>query len=177
MTREEFEHVIRAAATIVDDDLVVVGSQAILACFPDAPVDLRASDELDLYPRSDPERATDLDRLIGAGSLFEETFGYRAHGVAPETSTLPAGWEQRVIRVTVDRVDGGMAVAYSPEPHDLVIAKLVAGRQKDYDFAVGALRAGLVDPSVLERRCDGIDAQYRDDVRERVEGVKARAKR
>ena len=70
-----------------------------------------------------------------------------------------------------------MAVAYAPEPHDLVIAKLVAGRQKDYDFAVGALRAGLVDPSVLERRCDGIDARYRDDVRERVEGVKARAKR
>lgn len=177
MTREEFEHVIRAAAMIVDDELVVVGSQAILARFPDAPADLRVSDELDIYPRSDPERSTDLDRLIGAGSRFEETFGYRAHGVAPETSTLPEGWEQRAIRVAVERIDGGVAVAYAPEPHDLVIAKLSAGRQKDYDFAVGALRADLVEAVELVRRCDGLDAKHRVAVRERVEGVAARAAR
>jgi hypothetical protein len=177
VTREEFEHVIRAAATIVDDELVVVGSQAILARFPDAPAELRTSDELDLYPRSDPDRATDIDRLIGAGSLFEETFGYRAHGVAPETSALPESWEQRVVRVTVDRPDGGIAVAYAPDPHDLVIAKLSAGRQKDYDFAVGALRAGLIDADELERRCDAVGVHLRDVVRQRVAGVKVRAGR
>lgn len=36
--RADLEHLIRAAATIADDDeLIVVGSQAVLAQFPDAP--------------------------------------------------------------------------------------------------------------------------------------------
>lgn len=174
MKRAEFEHVIRAAVAIVHDELIVVGSQAILARYPDAPSDLLVSDELDMYPRTHPERAIDLDALIGAGSQFEETFGYRAHGVAPETSTLPEGWEQRLVRVEVERIDGGMAVAWALEPHDLVLAKLAAGRQQDYDFAVGALRANLVERLELVRRCEGLGIAIRDDVRRRIEGVTVR---
>jgi hypothetical protein len=38
MKRSELEHVIRAAATIAEDDeIVVIGSQAILGQFPDEP--------------------------------------------------------------------------------------------------------------------------------------------
>lgn len=38
MTRLQLEHVIRAAGTIADDDdIVVIGSQAILGQFPAAP--------------------------------------------------------------------------------------------------------------------------------------------
>ena len=38
MKRRELEHVIRAAADIADDDeIVVIGSQAILGEHPDAP--------------------------------------------------------------------------------------------------------------------------------------------
>ena len=177
MKRDEFEHVIRAAVAIVHDELIVVGSQAILARYPDAPSDLLVSDELDLYPRTHPERAIDLDALIGAGSQFEETFGYRAHGVAPVTSTLPDGWEQRLVRVEVERSDGGVAVAWALEPHDLVLAKLAAGRQQDYDFAVGALRANLVESVELLRRCEGLEVAMRDDVRRRIEGVASRASR
>jgi len=175
--RDEFEHVIRAAVAIVHDELIVVGSQAILARYPDAPSDLLVSDELDLYPRTHPERAIELDALIGAGSQFEETFGYRAHGVAPETSMLPDGWEQRLVRVEVGRIDGGVAVAWALEPHDLVLAKLAAGRQQDYDFAVGALRAHLVESLELLRRCEGLKVSIRDDVRRRIEGVTSRASR
>ena len=41
MTRSELEHLIRAAADIAnDDDIVVIGSQAILGQFPDAPATL-----------------------------------------------------------------------------------------------------------------------------------------
>ena len=37
MTRAELEHLIRAAADLAqDDDIIVVGSQAILGPFPDA---------------------------------------------------------------------------------------------------------------------------------------------
>jgi hypothetical protein len=44
MTREQLEHLIRAAAVIAADDAnVVVGSQAILGQFPDAPPSMRVS--------------------------------------------------------------------------------------------------------------------------------------
>lgn len=35
MNRRSFEHVIKAAAAVVQDELVVVGSQAVLAHDPD----------------------------------------------------------------------------------------------------------------------------------------------
>jgi hypothetical protein len=38
MRREHFEHVVAAAANVVgEDDFVVIGSQAILGSYPDAP--------------------------------------------------------------------------------------------------------------------------------------------
>lgn len=74
MRREDFEHVIRAAADIVDDELIVIGSQAVLAEHPDAPTALLRSAEVDLYPRNEPERAIDIDGAIGDGSRFRETF-------------------------------------------------------------------------------------------------------
>ncbi len=41
MTRSEFEHVLRAAAAISQEQsFVVVGSQAVLLSFPDAPAEL-----------------------------------------------------------------------------------------------------------------------------------------
>lgn len=57
MTRDQFEHVIRAASDIVNDELVVIGSQAVLAQHPDAPASLLRSIEVDVFPRSAPERA------------------------------------------------------------------------------------------------------------------------
>ena len=51
MTREQLEHLIRAAADIADDDeIVVIGSQAILGQFPSAPASMRVSVEADLFP-------------------------------------------------------------------------------------------------------------------------------
>jgi hypothetical protein len=41
MKRAQLEHIIRAACTIADDnELVIIGSQAILAQFPNAPEEL-----------------------------------------------------------------------------------------------------------------------------------------
>ena len=58
MTREQLEHLLRAAADIADDDtIVVIGSQAILGQFPDAPASMRVSTEADLWPLHHPERA------------------------------------------------------------------------------------------------------------------------
>ena len=51
MRRSDLEHLIRAAGDISgEQQLVVIGSQAVLGQFPDAPVALLASMEADLYP-------------------------------------------------------------------------------------------------------------------------------
>ena len=73
MTREEFEHVIRAAAAIVEDEIVVIGSQAVHGQFHSPPETLLVSRELDVYPRSAPQRAEEIDGAIGDGSLFDST--------------------------------------------------------------------------------------------------------
>jgi hypothetical protein len=116
MTRAQLEHLIRAAATIADDpEIVVIGSQAVLGQFPEAPPDLLVSVEADLYPRHHPERSDLIDGSIGELSPFHQTFGYYAHGVDEEAAKLPAGWQQRLVRVPVEG-----AVGLCLEIHDLV---------------------------------------------------------
>ncbi len=152
MRREALEHVIRAAAAISgEDDIVVVGSQAVLASAPDAPDELLVSVEADVFPRDRPERATDIDGAIGEGSIFFDTFGYYAHGVGPETAKPPAGWQERLVPLRSDNTRG--ATGWCLEPHDLVLAKCVAGREKDWAFAEAALRHGIVEPG---RLLDGV---------------------
>jgi hypothetical protein len=69
MRRVDLEHVIAAAAQILgEDEFVVVGSQAILASYPDAPASLLRSQEADVYPRNSPEKAIRIDGAIGDGS-------------------------------------------------------------------------------------------------------------
>ena len=90
MTRSQLEHIILAAGAISgDDDIVVIGSQAILGLFPSAPEELLVSREADVYPRTYPERADLIDGSIGEGSPFEREFGYYAHGVGPENGGTP----------------------------------------------------------------------------------------
>jgi hypothetical protein len=74
-TYAALEHVIRAAAAIATDpDIVVIGSQAILGQFPDAPAELRVSNEADVYPKGHPERSDLIDGSIGELSPFHETY-------------------------------------------------------------------------------------------------------
>lgn len=148
MTRFQLEHLIRAAATIAEDDeIVVIGSQAILGQVPDPPVELCRSMEADLWPRNHPERWELVDGSIGELSPFHETFGYYAQGVGPETATLPEGWEARLVPL---RTRG--AIGLCLEIHDLVVSKYVAGREKDLEFTAAALRHGLVLAKVLLER-------------------------
>jgi hypothetical protein len=151
MTRQQLEHVIRACATIADDDeIVIIGSQSILGQFPDAPQELRISVEADVFPRNHPERWDLIDGSIGEGSPFHAAFGYYAQGVAEDTATLPAGWRDRLVPVHNPNTRGATGLCL--EPHDLVISKYVAGREKDDHFVRAALEHRLVDPDVLRAR-------------------------
>jgi hypothetical protein len=73
MERHEFEHIIGAAANVLGEDaFIVVGSQAILGPYPDAPPELLRSIEVDLFPKFNPERAIEIDGALGDGSPFTQ---------------------------------------------------------------------------------------------------------
>ena len=151
MRRHELEHVLRAAAAVSNEDhLIVIGSQSVLASAPDAPAEMLASVEADLWPRDRPELADDIDGAIGELSSFHRTFGYHAHGVQPGVATLPEGWRDRLVPLRNENTRG--ATGWCLDPADAVLAKLVAGRPKDLDFARLAVRAVVVDPSTLRDR-------------------------
>jgi len=148
LNRAQLEHVIRAAATIAGDtEFVVVGSQAILGRYPNAPPELLVSADVDVYPRNHPERADLIEGSIGELSPFHETYGYYAQGVGDRTAVLPEGWESRLVAVPTPAGTG-----LCLEPHDLVISKYAAGREKDRDYVRTALRHRLVDRDTLLER-------------------------
>lgn len=174
MNREQFEHLIAAAANIIDlDEFVVVGSQAVLGVVAEVPASMLASMEADVYPLREPSRAIEVDGAIGDGSPFHRSYGYYAHGVGPETAKLPHGWEARRVRVEVSARLGSKRkpVAYCPEIHDLVLSKLAAGRPRDIEYARAAKAHGLVDCAVLSERVEDLPVSDREDVHGRVAGL------
>ena len=150
MKRSEIEHVLRAAKGIAgEDEFILIGSQSVLGAFPDAPLALRRSIELDIYPKHHPEKADLIDGAIGERSLFHETHGYYAHGVGPETAQLPAGWENRLVRISSENTGG--AIGWCLEVHDLAYSKLAAGRPKDLEFVGNLLRHKLARQMRIKR--------------------------
>ena len=151
MTRLQLEHIIRAAAEIADDDpIIVIGSQAILGGFPDAPAVLLVSMEADVYPLNKPDRADLIDGTIGEGSPFHELYGYYAQGVGSKTAILPAGWQSRLVRIQNPntRQHAGLCL----DVHDLVISKYIANRPKDIEFVQNVIRYRLIEKDVLLSR-------------------------
>jgi hypothetical protein len=166
---EEFEHVVAAAAEVTgQDELVVIGSQAILGSHSQPPESMLQSLEADLYPLSNPDAADLIDGALGDGSQFHLTFGYYAHGVGPETAKAPHGWHQRLVRREIPRrVSSTLSpVAWCLETHDLVLSKCAAGRERDWDYAAEALKAGLVTADLLLARVSDLplDDELRDHI-------------
>jgi hypothetical protein len=170
MNRLELEHIVRAAAEIAnDDEIVVIGSQAILGSFPDAPKELLVSTEADVYPKNRADRADLIDGSIGEGSPFHETYGYYAQGVDETTAILPQGWRERLVPVRNENTRGN--TGWCLEPHDLVVFKTIAGREKDLLFLAGAARHQLVDRDRLLARLEETEL---DEVRRTVAAARIR---
>jgi hypothetical protein len=160
----------RAAGTIADtEDLVVIGSQAILGQFPDAPAELLVSNEADVFLRADPGRRDLIDSTIGEGSPFQRAFGYYAHGVDESSAILPEGWRDRLILVSGENTR--FVRGWCLEVHDLAIAKYAAAREKDRDFTRALVRYGMVDRRVLEERlaATALDPEARSRLSSRIQ--------
>ncbi len=146
MQRHQLQHVILEIGRRFDlRDFYIVGSAAVLAALPDPPAGaLTATRDVDVIPPSDDEQLADrISFVLGEASDFDVEHGYYAQGVSLRTPAFaPADWQARALPVRVAEYTG-----WCMEPHDLVLSKLGAGRDKDLEFARDAARLGLV-------RCD-----------------------
>ena len=156
MTRQQLEHVIRAVAHLTGEDrLIVIGSQAILGQFPNAPEELLISREADIYAPGNPDMEALITGTLGEGTHFERTYQYFVDGVSPNTATLPAGWEDRLVPIRNENTRG--TTGWCLEVHDLAIAKYVANREKDRRYTRALWEHRLIDPTTLEKRLGATD--------------------
>ena len=68
--------------------------------------------------------------MMGELSPFFDAFGIFADGVSPETSKLPEGWRDRLVKVQNENTNG--AIGWCLDPTDLAIAKHVAGEEEGH---------------------------------------------
>jgi hypothetical protein len=169
MNRNELEHIIRAAGEIAQvKKMIILGSQSILAQFPNLSERVSKLDQMDVTVKMqnreilirsaeadimipDSEEKTELvEAVMGELSMFHDTFGYYAQGVDLTTSKLPEGWENRLVEICNENTNGisGMCL----EIHDAIISKLYAGRPKDVEFFKAAVNLGLLSEEILRER-------------------------
>lgn len=172
MKREQFEHTIRAAGAILGvDEVLVIGSQAIHASVDYEIPEAQRSIETDISALKDPDgsKADLIDGSIGEASAFQETFGYYAQGVTPQTAVLPSGWRKRLVRYKTPGTQGVTALCL--ELHDLWVSKAIAGRPKDRELCKALIKRDLVETRTLQNRLKEVkklDPQVRESVSNRI---------
>jgi len=142
MKKQQLDHVLRAAGRITGEkQFVIIGSQSLHGKHPDLPDNISRSAEVDLIAKRNVDR-TEWLNAIGQDSQFHETFGYYADPVDETAATLPKGWKDRLVNLPPGDTDGVKGLCL--DPHDLVIAKYIARREKDLIFIRELARRGLV---------------------------------
>jgi hypothetical protein len=148
-TLEDLVEAVTAIARLFRTDKVfIIGSQSILLSWPDAPVVLRTSGEIDAYPENaktwelmqkqltpddQPEASEEINAFFGEGSKFHGEHGFYIDGVDENTACLPEDWTMRAISKAVD-VDGRQVLAVAPCPEDIIVSKLARLSEKDKAF-------------------------------------------
>lgn len=142
------------------DAVIIIGSQAVLVDWPDAPLAMRTSGEIDAYPANIREweanhsgalASEEINALFGWGSEFHRVHGFYIDGVDEDTAKLPPGWQERAVENTV--LDEGAAVrVIAPCLDDLVVSKLQRLSPKDKDFIRACHRTRPLDLALIEKR-------------------------
>ena len=157
MNRKQFDHTIRAAGAILaTDKVLVIGSQAIHGSVDTRIPEAERSIEVDVSALKDEDgtKADLIDGSIGELSMFQDTFGYYAQGVTPDTAVLPSGWRNRLVTYESPATNGVKALCL--EIHDLWISKAVANKTKDREFCDALLDRKLVDRETLLARLNKV---------------------
>lgn len=170
MKRSDLAHLIRALSRIVKNEpVLVIGSQSILGTFDEdeLPENVTMSMEADVAIINDPtfEKSDIAEAFLGELSQFHETFGYYLQSVSIDTATLPTGWQLRAVKFTHGDFGNGQAMCL--DVHDAVLAKLVANRPKDHEFASELIRGRFVFVGILMERA--LELPITSQMQERIQ--------
>lgn len=165
MNRADIDRLlIEARKLIKHPDYVIIGSLSVLGSTANPPESMIGSIDVDLYPKSDPYRASEVADVLGLGSDFEQLYGYYADAVSPMLPTLPEGWEERLIKVSFE---SGTA-AWFLDPNDAAISKYVRSEPRDREWIRAGLAAGILSMPTIQYR-------MRETIMETDERVRAKA--
>lgn len=149
MNRHDIDRLLVEAMHITNHrDYVIIGSLSVLGAVEHPPVSMTGSIDVDLYPKNDPGRASEVQLALGLGSEFERNFGYYADAVSPMLPTLPEGWESRLIEI---RFASGVS-AWFLEPNDAAISKYVRSEPRDREWIRSGLKNRILSLPTIEYR-------------------------
>lgn len=133
------------------DRFVVFGSLSVLGLAHSRPIPegMLVSNEVDAYPENDPDRRQSLARAFGQGSRFEQEHGYYFDPISPALPTLPEGWRDRLIEVSLR---GKVRVKFL-EPNDAAVSKYARGAPKDRAWIREGLAHSILSAATIEHRC------------------------
>jgi hypothetical protein len=173
MRRDQLEHAIRTACQIAGlTEVIIVGSQAILGTYTEDQLPFYAtrSVEIDVLPIADntgeiARLADEIEGAAGEFSPFEQLHGFSIDAVDLQTSALPDGWHDRLVKVQNENTAAPSGepqfIGWCLDKEDLCVAKLCALREKDQNFVDALITADLVDPQVIATRLVTVPDRYR----------------
>lgn len=157
-----------------ESDPLVIGSQSLHGKYPDVADTILFSREVDVILPNKAKLGNWLVDVVGDGTPFAVDRGYYIdHVLAKEGfPVLADGWDQRSIRhpFTLSGEVRGQARFLSPE--DMVISKLAAGRQKDFEFIGELVIRGYVKVEDVERLITSVPSAYREKVSSSLDTIK-----
>ncbi len=90
------------------------------------------------------------------------------------TGVFPANWRDRLVVFETSGTEPGRGLCL--EPHDCILAKRARFDEKDLDFAVALVRAGLISFDTLAERAETLPAHPAviDRIQTRINAMQAR---
>ncbi len=111
---------------------IIVGSQAVHAITEILPEIAQKSIECDfLFASGKSETRIAINKKLGVFSNFQLEHGFYADALGLATVILPTDWQKRLQPLLNEK---GEIIAYCAEIHDIAVSKLIAGREKDFQF-------------------------------------------
>ncbi len=144
----------------MDDLLVIVGSQSIHAVTEHLPEIALQSIECDFFIIESAEKRAEVNERFGVFSAFQREQGLYADALGLATAILPTGWQTRLKPLINDE---GEIVANCADICDVAVSKLIAGREKDYEFLSDIFSRELIMTSEFLKRVELVRSQVEND--------------
>lgn len=141
---------------------VIVGSQAVFALTDFPPEIVRRSVECDFLLRGQSFGfRLEITESLGIFSEYQERTGFYADVLGKATVILPENWESRLVEL---KNETGETIAFCVEIHDVAVSKLIAGREKDFEFLQNAFQSGYLQIETFIERAATILKQPASEV-------------